>query len=252
MVCALQQAGIEVCVVNPAAVRSFGRALVQKAKSDRIDAGLLAEYGRRCEPRLTPTVSVQQLELSALVARRDDLIGALVAERNRLNQEFLASVRRLITRSIASLERLISQVEALLEKLLVDWPLLASKVNVLVAVRGVGKLTALSLLAHLPHLGCFSAAQIASISGTAPFVRQSGQWKGKSFTGGGKPRVRSSLYMAALAASRSNPVLKPFYQRLRSNGKPPKLALVALMRKLIIYLNSLLKPFFPIPISCPS
>ena len=244
---ALQKAGVGVCVVNPAAVRAFAHAKNQRAKTDRIDAALLAEYGRHFNPKLAVPVSPQQLELAALVERRAELVEALVAERNRLGQQSLPSLRRHLVQAVRSLERLLAQIEAALDALLASCPELATKVKALSSVKGVGKLTALALLAWLPELGSLSCGQAAALCGVAPFTRQSGQWKGKSFISGGRAKVRAALYMPALVASRRNPVLQPLYDRLCASGKAPKVALVALMRKLVIYLNSILKNLPSIP-----
>ncbi len=248
LVWTLQQAGIEVCVAPPQRVRHFAKAQGRLAKTDRIDAALLADYGRYSKLTPAPKLSQTQIDLAAAIERREALIGLITAEQNRLKQTWCPAMRR----DIASVLRVLLAHKKNIEKRLVQLrasdPQLQRKVACLAQVQGVGTLTATGLLAALPELGTLSRQQVAALAGLAPINRDSGSFTGKRFIGGGRPKVRRALYMSALVASFKNPILKAFYQRLISKGKPAKLALTAAMRKLLIHLNSLLKNLPPLPV----
>jgi transposase len=242
-VAALHQAGIPVSVVNPRQVRDFARSRNQLAKTDAIDARILAEYGRSAQPAPTPRPDPQLVRLQQLVARRGQLVGDRAAERNRqgeqpmLPREILASLQR----NLRHLDREIDKIEGLINQLVEQAPALRERVRLLVQVQGVGHRTAVAVLATMPELGTLSENQTAALAGLAPFNRDSGAFRGTRSIRGGRLSVRGALYMAAFSASQNNPVLKPFYQRLRAKGKAHNLALVAVMRKLLIHLNRLLK-----------
>lgn len=240
-VAALHQAGITVSVVNPRLPRDFARSRNQLAKTDAIDALVLADYGRTMRPPPTPAREARIVLLDDLVTRRAQLVEDRARESTRLQQTICAE-------SIASLKRHLRHLDAQIKKLVqrIDQvvcatPVLLAKVGVLVTVKGVGKLTACAVLASLPELGTLSENQVTALAGLAPFNRDSGAFRGTRAISGGRAEVRKALYMAALSASRTNPILKAFYQRLKAAGKHHNLILTAVMRKLLIYLNSLLK-----------
>jgi transposase len=246
MVKFLQKAGLEVCVVNPRRVRAFAQAIGLLAKTDKIDAPLLARYGVYLKPSPTLLRSRLQEELEAWVERRSQLLRDRVAERNRLVAGLLPALATHIRKRMGSLQREIKAVELKIDRLISSCPNFQAHIKTLCSVQGVGPITAATLLATLPELGSLSRQQVAALAGVAPLNRDSGLFKGKRFIAAGRPKVRTALYMAALVASRFNPILKVLYLRLKAKGKPPKVALVALMRKLVIYLNSLLKNTSPI------
>ena len=240
-VAALHQAGVVVSVVNPRLPRDFARSRGQLAKTDKIDALVLADYGRTMQPAPTPKPEAQMTLLEDLVTRRAQLVEDRAREKNRLQQTTNAE-------ALASLKLHLRHLDGQIEKLLVRiaevvaaCPALRAKVARLVAVQGVGTLTASALLAALPELGTLSKNQVTALAGLAPFNRDSGAFRGTRSIRGGRSEVRRTLYMAAFCASRRNPILKAVYQRLRAAGKAHKVALVAVMRKLLIHLNSLLK-----------
>ena len=251
LVHALQQAQIPVSVLNPRRARDFARASGKLAKTDRIDARLLAEFGRRMQPAPTPLPEPHLQELAALVGRREELVQMRVAEQNRLHSSVHAAVRASLQRSIQRLSREIARLEGLLERLGQSRPQLAQKLSLLCAVEGVGPVSAATLLATVPELGTLSDGQCAHLWGVAPLNCDSGTWRGKRRIYGGRAFARRVLDMSALAAARANPVLAPFYRRLRAAGKPPKVALVAVMRKLLLYLNRQLRPQAEPPGFCP-
>ena len=241
LVAALHAAHVVVSVVNPRLPRDFARSRGQLAKTDKIDALLLADYGRTMTPAPTPRPDPRLVLLDDLVTRRAQLVEDRAREKNRLQQTTCA-------RAVASLKRHLRQLDAEIEAFLLHidevvsaTPALRAKVQCLVGVQGVGTLTASALLAALPELGTLSKNEVAALAGLAPFNRDSGAFRGTRSIRGGRGQVRRALYMAALSASRCNPILKTVYQRLRSAGKAHKVALTAVMRKLLVYLNSILK-----------
>jgi transposase len=242
VVAALHQAAIVVSILNPARVRHFARAQGQRAKTDPIDAKVLTDYGQALPPKPTPARSVVQTQLTELVRRRKQLLEMLVAQRQQADCLTLASLRRQAKRLISHLEGALAQIQEQLKELCAQTPPLDRRVQTLQSITGVGAVTAYAVLAELPELGTLNRGQSAALAGVAPHPRESGQWHGRRCIGGGRPTVRNALYMAALVASRSNPILKKFYLRLRAAGKPAKVALVALMRKLVVLMNHLLKP----------
>jgi transposase len=244
------QAKVPVSQLNPAWVRDFARSQGLLAKTDAIDARVLADYGRIFRPAATPEPSALQVRLAELVARREDLKTQRAAESNRLAYLQDAAMRRMIKDHLRWLDRHIAQIEKLMEETISEDPVLRHKRQVLVSTQGVGNLVAATLLADLPELGQLPRQAAPALAGVAPFNRDSGSLRGKRCIRGGRAAARKALYMAALVGSRCNLTLRDFYQRLLSNGKAPKVALTALMRKLIIHLNSQLKIHTPQPSTC--
>ena len=239
------KAQIPVSQVNPARVRDFARSQGWLAKTDRIDARVIARFGELFAPKPTPQPSAAQLRLAELVARREDLKSLRAAESNRRSSLQDPALLKLLREHLRLLDSQLKQIENLMAGILNENPEVGEKVLKLTQTRGVGLITALTLLATLPELGSLTRNAAAALAGVAPFNRDSGTLRGKRSIHAGRPRARKALYMAALVASRFNPILSAFYHQLIARGKAPKLALTALMRKLVIYLNSLLKPLSP-------
>jgi transposase len=238
---ALQTAGIAVSVLNPRQVRDFARARGQLAKTDRLDAAVLAEYGRCLRPVAQAAPTAIQRQLAELVTRRHQVQQLRTAEVNRLEHTSHPALRRQIRRHVGALNRQIEQLEKWLTELVRHQPSLTRQVDRLCQVVGVGPITAWVLLATMPELGRLNRREAAALAGVAPFNRDSGAWRGHRTIGGGRAAARRALYMAALTAAFANPRLKTFYTRLRVAGKAAKVALVAVMRKLIILLNRVLQ-----------
>lgn len=241
VVAALQAAKVPVSILNPARVRHFARAQGQRAKTDNLDAAVLTAYGQALQPKPTAPRTKQEQQLTELVRRRVQLLDALVAQRLQAQPLTLPVLQRQAKSLIRRLEQDIQQIEAQLQALRTQAPALDQRAQKLETIKGVGALTALGMLAELPELGTLNRGQAAALAGLAPHPRDSGQWHGRRTIGGGRPQVRRALYMAALVAARSNHQLKAFYQRLRLAGKPAKVALTAVMRKLVVLMNHLLK-----------
>jgi transposase len=241
VVAALHAAAQPVSVLNPARVRQFARASGELAKTDPIDAAMLTAFGQAFAPEATPARSAAENKIAALVTRRAQLLELRVAEAQRAAACADPTLGRLFKPWLLQVEKQIAKVEALIEKLLAEQTKLAGQVQRLDEITGVGRLTAVMVLATLPELGQLNRRQAAALAGLCPYNRDSGQWAGKRCISGGRAEVRRALYMAALAASRSNHLLKPFYDRLIAAGKPGKVALTAVMRKLIVLMNHLLK-----------
>jgi transposase len=241
VVAALHAAAITLSVINPARVRQFARASGELAKTDPIDAAILTAFGQAFAPPPTPPRTPTEIKITALVTRRVQLLELRVAEAQRADTCADADLRKLFTSWLAQIEKQITKVEALIDALLKVQAPLAHQVQRLDEIMGVGRLTAVMVLATMPELGHLNRRQAAALAGLCPYNRESGQWSGKRCISGGRAEVRRALYMAALSASRSNHLLKPFYDRLIAAGKPPKVALTAVMRKLIVLMNHLLK-----------
>lgn len=244
LVVALAANGLPVVVVNPRQVREFAKASGILAKTDRIDAQVLARFGEKMRPEVRPLKDKQTRELTALMTRRRQLVAMLVAEKNRLAAAPQA-VRKDIKTHIAWLEKKLSKMNDHLADKIKNSPVWREKDALLRSVPGVGVVLSTSLMADLPELGTLNRRQIAALMGVAPFNRDSGAFRGKRSVWGGRGQLRSALYMATLAATRSNPMIRSFYQRLREGGKPHKVALTACMRKLLITLNAILKTQTP-------
>ena len=245
LVAALAAEAVPVVVVNPRQVRDFARATGKLAKTDALDAAVLAHFAEVVRPPVRPLRDAETQVLNSLVARRHQVITMLVSEKNRLSAATTLAVRPRIEAHIAWLERELDDLDKRLRQTLRQSPVWREKDYLLRTVPGVGEQLSLTLLAYLPELGTLDRRQIAALVGVAPFNRDSGTLRGKRTVWGGRARVRAALYMGALAASRFNPVIRDFYQRLLAAGKPKKLALTACMRKLLIILNSMLKHHSP-------
>lgn len=241
VVAALHAAAQPVSVINPARVRQFARASGELAKTDPIDAAVLTAFGQAFTPEATPPRTEIEIKMAALVTRRVQLLELRVAEAQRADTCADPDLRKLFTPWLAQMEKQIAKVEALIEALLKEQAPLADQVQRLDDIMGVGRLTAVMVLATMPELGQLNRREAAALAGLCPYNRDSGQWAGKRCISGGRAEVRRALYMAALSASRSNHLLKPFYDRLIAAGKPAKVALTAVMRKLIVLMNHLLK-----------
>ena len=228
---ALARRRIKISLVQANRVRQFARAAGILAKTDRIDAQVLCAFGAAMKPPIVTASNLEQRQLRELESQRRHLSHLLVMEQNRGARLGEASVQRLNRRLIKQIKKQIEQSEEL-----------SSKAQKLTAKSGVGSRTAALLLAQMPELGQLNRREVAALVGVAPFNRDSGKLRGKRAIFGGRRAVRNGLYMAALVAARHNPILRAFYLRLRASGKPPKLALTATMRKLLIVLNSSLKP----------
>jgi transposase len=245
VVAALQAAQHTVAVVNPRQVRDFARGLGILAKTDRLDARVIARFGQHAEPRPAEVRSEKQAELEELVTRRRQLVELRTAEKNRLETATTQTVRQNIRQLVEQLDAQIAQLEQAIEQSIHSDAKLATKAALLVTVPGVGPVTVASLLVDLPELGRLNRQQVAALVGLAPFNRDSGQWHGRRAIWGGRAAVRSVLYMAALTARRLNPVIRAFAQRLEAAGKPFKVVLTACMRKLLVILNTMLQQNLP-------
>lgn len=241
VVAALQAARVPVSVLNPARVRHFARATGQRAKTDHIDAAVLSAYGQALQPKPTAPRTEQEQQLAELVRRRVQVLEILVAQRQQAERLTLPALRRQAQSLVRRLERDLEQIEDQLKALRTQAPAVDERVQKLEAITGVGTITALGVLAELPELGTLNRRQAAALAGLAPHPRESGQWHGRRSIGGGRAPVRRALYMAALVAAHANRQLKEFYQRLRAAGKPAKVALTAVMCKLIVLMNHTLK-----------
>lgn len=237
---ALLAVGRPVAKVNAKQVRQFARACGQLSKTDKIDAFILADYGQRLETRLLTPSSAAQTLLKELVQRYRQLSHMIVQEKNRREKQ----TGRTIAWIEESLRFLTNQRQAVIDDMelcIRSDPALAQRANVLMSLKGIGLRTACFLLADLPELGSLSKGQVAKLVGVAPLNKDSGLMRGKRMISGGRRQIRDALYVAALPAIRFDPVMKAFYKRLKTNGKPSKVALVAVMRKMIIILNARLK-----------
>ena len=239
-VAALGSAGLPVVVVNPRQVRDFAKATGKLAKTDSIDAQMLALFAERVRPEIRELTSEAAQELEELLARRRQILEMVQAERNRL-EHARGAVRRDVTEHIRYLEKRLVRVDSDLEQRIRESPFWRAKEDLLRSVPGIGPVVSRTLIAELPELGRLSRQEIAALVGVAPLNRDSGRWRGKRSTWGGRASVRAVLYMAAVVASRRNAAIRQFYLRLRGAGKPAKVALVACMRKLLTILNSMVR-----------
>ena len=251
VVAALALAGLPVAVVNPRQVRDFAKATGQLAKTDALDAAVLAHFAEAIRPEPRPLPDAQSQALAALVERRRQVVGMLTAERNRL-QQALPPVRPKVAEHIAWLEQALKELERELDQRLRASPVWRERDQLLRSVPGVGPTVSRTVLAHLPELGQGSVKHIATLVGLAPLNRDSGAWRGTRAIWGGRRQVRAALYMAALVGVRHNPVLRAFYGQLIARGKPKKVALTACMHKLLIILHAVLRdrtPWQPTPLA---
>jgi transposase len=238
---ALGSAGLPVAVVNPRQIRDFARATGQLAKTDTLDALIIALFAEAVQPEARPLPTAQAQALGELVARRRQLTDMLGAESNRQQQAHDPRLQRRIATHIRWLTKALAELEADLDDTIRSSPLWRAQDNLLQSVPGVGGVTAFTLIADLPELGHLDRRKIAALVGIAPLNRDSGAWRGRRMIAGGRPTVRCVLYMAALTAIRFNPVIAHFYQRLTAAGRPKKVALIAAMRKLLTMLNAILR-----------
>jgi transposase len=241
LVAALHAAGLPVVVINPRQVRAFAKAIGQLAKTDRLDAAVLAHFAAAIKPSLRPLKSKEAQDLEALMGRRGQLVDMLVAEKNRRHSATNEAVRETIKEHIDWLEERIAELDEQLQARLVSSAEWQNKDAILQSVPGIGPVVSFSFLAELPELGTLNRQRISKLVGVAPLNSDSGQQRGVRHIFGGRARVRSLLYMAALTAMRFNPVIKEFYQRLVAKGKPHKVAITACMRKLLSIINLMVR-----------
>ncbi|HEY2226983.1 MAG TPA: IS110 family transposase [Xanthobacteraceae bacterium] len=237
----LAAAGLPVVIVNPAQIRSFAKAIGQRAKTDPIDAAVIAHFAEatKPEPRSLPDEATRLL--SDLVARRRQIIEMIGAERQRERRVTVLRLKKSIVRLLKALEKELTTVDTDIDEAVRGSPAWREKEDLLASVPGIGPTIARTLMAELPELGQLGRKEIAALGGLAPFTRQSGQWRGRSFIGGGRPIVRSAVFMGAMVAKQHNPVLKAFFDRLVAAGKPKMVALIAVARKLLTILNAILR-----------
>lgn len=238
---AIAGAALPLAIVNPAQVRHFAQAVGKRAKTDPIDAEVIARFAEAVKPEPRPLPDEQARLLAELVARRRQIIEMIVAERQREKRAETIRVRKSLMRTIKTLEKELPEIDSDIDTLVRGSPAWREKEDLLVSFPGVSNTLARTFLAELPELGRLSRREIASLAGLAPYTRQSGRWKGKSMIGGGRAALRTALYMAALSASRCNRPLKIFYQRLLSAGKPKMVALIAVARKTLTILNAMVR-----------
>jgi transposase len=234
-------AELPVVVLNPGQIRSYARALGKRAKTDPIDAEVIARFVEATKPEIRALPDDETRLLAELVTRRRQIIQMLVAERHRERHLANKHLKKAVVRLIRVLEKELSVMDVEIDDTVRGSPIWREKEDLLKSVPGVGDIVARTLLAELPELGRLDRRQIASLAGLAPYTRQSGRWRGKSFIGGGRSSVRAVLFMAALSAARHNPALKAFHQRMLAAGKAKKTAAIAVARKLLTVLNAIIR-----------
>jgi len=237
----LAAAGLPLVVVNPRQIRAFAQALGLKAKTDALDAQVIARFAEAVRPAPRPLADEAARALGEMVARRRQLVEMMVAERNRRRMLARPKLIRGVERVLAMLQKELSALERDLDETIRGTPAWREAEGLLTSVPGVGDTTARTLIAELPELGRLDRRKIAALAGLAPFNRDSGRFQGQRRIGGGRAPVRAALYMAALVAMRWNPILKPVAERLRAAGKRPKLIVVAIARKLLVILNAIIR-----------
>ena len=237
----LAEAALPVAIVNPRQIRRFAEALGQLAKTDAIDARVIAHFAEAVRPPPRPLPDETLVQLQELLARRRQLVVMINAEKQRAARAASKVTQRSHKTLLKSLEAERGRIDRAIDQLVQQSPLWCAKLDLLTSVPGVGDIVARTLLAELPELGSVDRRQIAALAGVAPFSRDSGRKKGKRFVRAGRVQVRAPVYMACLTAIQRNPPLKAFYRRLRAAGKPTRLALVAVMRKLLTVLNAMLR-----------
>jgi len=237
--------GVPLAIVNPRQVRDFAKAIGKLAKTDAIDAVVLARFAQAVRPQARPLPDTETLELKAFLARRRQIIVMITAEKNRLHQVRVAKVRSSIQRTIAWLQKQLKAIDTDLDRIIRSSASWRAKEDILRSVPGVGKILAFTLITELPELGVLNRKQIAALVGVAPLNRDSGTFRGTRRIWGGRATVRTVLYMAALSAAHHNPPIRACYRRLVSKGKPKKVALTACMRKLLVTLNVMIRDHRP-------
>jgi transposase len=237
----LSAAGLPLVVVNPAQIRSFAKAVGKRAKTDPIDAAVIAHFAEATAPEPRPLPDDETRLLADLVARRRQIIALIGAERQREKRARAKSLKQSIARLIKALAKELTSVDTDIGEAVRGSPVWREKEDLLASVPGVGPVIARTLIAEMPELGQLDRKEIAALAGLAPWTRQSGQWRGKSFIGGGRVGVRCALFLGAMVAARHNPTLKAFFERLVAAGKPKMVAIVAVARKLLTILNAILR-----------
>jgi transposase len=242
---AIAGAGLPLVIVNPAQVRAFAQAIGRRAKTDRVDAEVIARFVEAVRPEVRPLPSAAEQLLADLITRRRQIVQMIGAEKQRQKRQAQPRLQRSIARLVAALQKELTEIDRQIDDEIRGSPAWRATEDLLRSMPGVGPIVSRTLLAELPELGRLDRRQIAALAGLAPWTRQSGKWKGKSFIGGGRASVRTALFMAALVASRHNPQLKAFHQRLIAAGKPKLVALTATARKLLTILNTMVKTQTP-------
>jgi transposase len=237
----LQAKGFAVAVINPRRIRDFARAAGQIAKTDKLDARIIAQFAATMEPMPTEQINENTQKLKALVARRSQLVGLHTAESNRLEHAHGKDIQRSIAAVLKVIEAQLETIERQINEHIQNTPQLRQRSEILDSVPGIGPTTAHMLVTKLPELGRLNRRQIAALVGVAPMARDSGTFRGKRMTGGGRKEIRSRLFMPTLVAVQHNPILKAYYIRLLSRGKCKMVALVAVMRKLVCIMNTMTK-----------
>lgn len=244
----LSAAGLPVVIVNPMQVRRFAQALGKRAKTDPIDAAVIAHFAEATKPEVRALPDEATRLLGELLARRRQIVQMIVAERNRGRTLTAPELKKSVNRLLKALQRELETLDKEIDGDIRKTPLWREKEDLLRSVPGVGPTIARTMLGEFPELGTLDRRQVASLAGLAPFTRQSGRWRGKSYIAGGRSSVRAVLYMGALVAVRHNPTLRDFYGRLLAAGKPKMVALIAVARKLLTILNAILRdnqPWLP-------
>lgn len=237
---ALSAAHLPVVIMNPKVLRHFAKSTGKLAKTDKLDAFVLAHYAQAIQPPVRPLKDPEQAELATLMSRRRQLRDMIVMEENR-RRTTTPRVRGNIDQHLAYLRQLLKDLDQDIHDAIRRTPLWHEKAEILKSFNGIGPKVSATLIADLPELGCLPGTKASALAGLAPMNRDSGQYRGRRKIQGGRPAVRQALYMAALSAARHNPVIRAFYQRLRQAGKPAKVALTACMRKILVILNAMLK-----------
>ena len=246
---ALMAEGLPVKVVNPRRIRDFARATGRLAKTDKLDARIIAHYAAMFQPPPQEAMNETSLKIKALMARRGQLMDMRVQEANRRQQTLDKDIARSINGHIKTIEKALASLEKKINDLINRSPDLKQKSDLVQTMPGIGKTTSMMLLSDLPELGHFDRRKIAALVGLAPVNRDSGKFRGKRMTGGGRSNVRKQLYMPTLVAIQHNPVIRTYYERLRNNGKSKMVAIVAAMRKILITLNAMVannQPWSPV------
>jgi len=242
---AVAGAGLPLVIVNPAQVRAFAQAIGRRAKTDRVDAEVIARFVEAVRPEVRALPSAAGQLLSDLITRRRQIVQMIGAEKQREKRQAQPRLKRSIARLVAALTKELTEIDRQIDDEIRGSPAWRAKEDLMRSMPGVGPIVSRTLLAELPELGRLDRRQIAALAGLAPWTRQSGKWKGKSFIGGGRASVRTALFMAALVASRHNPQLRAFHQRLIDAGKPKLVALTATARKLLTILNTMVRTQTP-------
>jgi len=238
---ALAGAQLPVVIVNPAQVRAFAKALGRHAKTDPIDAAVIAHFAEATKPQVRPLPDEATRLLADLVTRRRQIIDMMVAERQREQRMTTPRLQKSIARLIKALEKELASLEQDIDDAVRGSPAWREKEDLLASVPGIGAVIARTLIAELPELGTLGRKKIAALVGLAPYTRTSGKWKGKSYIAGGRPDVRCALFMGAMVAKQHNPILKAFFDRLVAAGKPKMVAIIAVARKLLTILNAMMR-----------